>query len=168
MRAAVCPGFGAAMEIEALTLRAPFADEVQVRVRACAICHSDILHAEGAWGGPVPVVYGHEAAGIVEVVGAGVRGVSPGDAVAITMIRACGACHACKLGRPTQCQMPHDGRPSALSRADGSSVAQGFHTAAFAEAVVVHHSQIVALPADMPMEAARFWPVAGSRARGRC
>ncbi len=154
MRAAVCSGFDTALALEGLRLRAPLDDEVRVRVRACAICHSDIMHAEGAWGGPLPVVYGHEAAGIVEALGAQVRGLSVGDAVAITMIRFCGACHSCRLGRPTQCLRPHDARPSALSRADGSVVAQGFHTAAFAEAVVVHHSQVVAVPPDLPMEAA--------------
>ena len=166
MRAAVCAGFGGVMAIEALELRAPLADEVRVAVRACAICHSDIMHAEGAWGGPLPVVYGHEAAGVVEAVGESVRGFAPGDRVAITMIRACGQCHACKLGRPTQCQKPHDGRPSALTRADGSAVAQGFHTAAFAEAVVVHHSQVVGIPADIPMEAAALLACGGITGAG--
>ena len=78
MRAAVCRAFGAPLAIEDLVLDPPQAGEVRVDVAACAICHSDIHFAEGAWGGKLPAVYGHEAAGIVESVGAGVEAVRPG------------------------------------------------------------------------------------------
>ena len=59
--------------IETLELAAPGPGEVRVRVQAVAICHSDVSQADGAWGGELPVVYGHEAAGVVEEVGDGRR-----------------------------------------------------------------------------------------------
>ena len=59
MRAAVCRSFGAPLEIEELTLAAPEEAEVRVRIAACAICHSDIAFAQGAWGGVLPAVYGY-------------------------------------------------------------------------------------------------------------
>jgi S-(hydroxymethyl)glutathione dehydrogenase/alcohol dehydrogenase len=59
MRAAVCRAFGAPLEIEEVTIAPPGPGEVAVRVEACAICHSDIAYAAGAWGGPLPAVYGH-------------------------------------------------------------------------------------------------------------
>ena len=65
MKAAVCYEFGKPLVIEDLVLDPPQAGEVQVKVAACAICHSDIHYMEGAWGGTLPAVYGHEAAGLV-------------------------------------------------------------------------------------------------------
>src|SRR5215472_16385224 len=65
MRAAVCRSFGAPLGIEEARLRAPGPGEVVVRVAACGICHSDVAFIDGAWGGALPAVYGHEAAGVV-------------------------------------------------------------------------------------------------------
>ena len=61
MRAAVCRTFGEPLSIEELAIAAPEAGEVRVRLSACAICHSDIMFADGAWGGDLPAVFGHEA-----------------------------------------------------------------------------------------------------------
>jgi Zn-dependent alcohol dehydrogenase len=90
VKAAVCHEFGAPLRIEEIDLRPPVAREVSVRLAACAICHSDIAFMEGAWGGELPAVYGHEAAGVVEAVGPGVDGLAPGDHVVVTLIRSCG------------------------------------------------------------------------------
>jgi S-(hydroxymethyl)glutathione dehydrogenase / alcohol dehydrogenase len=153
IRAAVCIAFGAPLTIETLHLRAPGPGEVEVTLSACAICHSDISYAEGAWGGDLPVVYGHEASGHISAVGAGVGTVKPGDPVLVTLIRTCGHCAPCTGGHPTRCAAPPKVAP-VLSRADGSAVAQGLNCGAFAERVVVQQSQIAALPEGMPMEAA--------------
>jgi S-(hydroxymethyl)glutathione dehydrogenase / alcohol dehydrogenase len=153
IRAAVCTAFGAPLTIETLHLRAPRPGEVEVTLSACAICHSDISYAEGAWGGDLPVVYGHEASGHISAVGAGVGTVKPGDPVLVTLIRTCGHCAPCTGGHPTRCAAPPKVAP-VLSRADGSAVAQGLNCGAFAERVVVQQSQIAALPEGMPMEAA--------------
>ena len=97
VKAAVCRQFGAPMQIEDIKLKKPASGEVLVDVKACAICHSDISYAEGAWGGTLPAVYGHEAAGIVQAVGKGVTNVKPGDHVVVTLIRSCGECYYCLL-----------------------------------------------------------------------
>lgn len=95
IKAAVCRQFGAPLTIETVTLAAPEMGEVEVTLKACAICHSDISYIDGGWGGTLPAVYGHEAAGHVSAVGAGVRGVAVGDPVVVTLIRACGTCPSC-------------------------------------------------------------------------
>lgn len=154
MRAAVCRAFGAPLTIEELSLAPPGPGEVAVAVEACAVCHSDIAYAAGAWGGVLPAVYGHEAAGRVTAIGAGVRGFAEGDRVLVTLIRACGRCPACTGGAPTSCDHAWDAAPSPLRDAGGAAVAQGMKTAAFAEAVVVDASQLVALPEDLPADLA--------------
>jgi len=65
IKAAVCHAFGAPLQVEEVQLAAPAGTEVEVTLDAVAICHSDISYAEGAWGGSLPAVYGHEAAGRV-------------------------------------------------------------------------------------------------------
>ena len=78
MRAAVCRAFGEPLVIEDVRLAAPDLGEVRVRLAACAICQSDLHYLEGAWGGSLPAVFGHEAAGVVVEVGAKVEGVARG------------------------------------------------------------------------------------------
>lgn len=153
IKAAVCRAFGSAMEIETLDLRAPVGREVEVALGAVAICHSDILLAEGAWGGTLPAVYGHEAAGRVTALGPEAPGLSVGDKVLVTLVRSCGACAACAGGHPVAC----DGNtvaPSPLIDATGAPVVHGLDTAAFAERVVVDASQVALIPEAVPMDAA--------------
>ncbi|MBO0806763.1 MAG: alcohol dehydrogenase catalytic domain-containing protein [Actinobacteria bacterium] len=78
MRAAVCRFFGAPLRIEEAAIRPPGPGEVLVRIAACAVCHSDVAFIDGAWGGQLPAVYGHEAADIVEQAGADAGGLSAG------------------------------------------------------------------------------------------
>ena len=74
MKAAVCRVFGEPLVIEEIQIAAPGPGELRVTMAACAICQSDIHYLEGAWGGTLPTVYGHEAAGVVAEVGAGAEG----------------------------------------------------------------------------------------------
>ncbi|KRS19169.1 Zn-dependent alcohol dehydrogenase [Roseovarius indicus] len=154
IKAAVCHEFGKPLVIEDVRLRAPEMGEIEVTLDAVAICHSDISYAEGAWGGTLPAVYGHEAAGRVTSVGAGVNGLSEGDPVVVTLIRACGECASCGSGRPTGCDTPYDGDHGPLTTADGGVLHQAMACGAFAEKVVVHHSQVAKIPEDMAMDAA--------------
>jgi len=156
VKAAVCREFGAPLRIEDIDLAEPSTGEVKVKVAACAICHSDILFAEGAWGGELPAVYGHEAAGIVEQVGSGVRNVKPGDSVVVTLVRSCGQCSCCEQGYFGSCEtvFPLDENSPLRSSADQAKVAHGLRTGAFAEYVVVESSQVVAIPNDVPMDSA--------------
>jgi len=117
--------------------------------------YRDIHYAEGAWGGTLPAVYGHEAAGVIEEVGPGVEGFAVGDHVVVTLIRACGHCFHCDQAAPNLCEetLPLD-ETSRLHNGDGRSIGQGLKTGAFAEQAVVHHSQIVKIPESLPMESA--------------
>ena len=154
MRAAVCRSFGAPFTIEDIAIDPPGPGQIEVRVAACAVCHSDISAADGDWGGDLPVVYGHEAAGHVTATGPGVTGFAPGDAVLVTLIRACGTCPACAGGVPTSCDHAWEIPPSPLRETGGGRIVQGLRTAAFAETAVVDRSQCVKLPADMAPEEA--------------
>jgi Zn-dependent alcohol dehydrogenase len=155
MKAAVCHAHGKPLVVEDVVLAAPGAGEIEVRLAACAICHSDIHYMEGAWGGQVPAVYGHEASGVVERTGAGVSNVNVGDHVVVTLIRACGHCAACIQGDHVLCetQFPIDAK-GPLSFADGRLIKQALKCGAFAESVVVNASQAVAIPKDVPLAAA--------------
>ena len=154
IRAALCRAHGAPLTVEEVRLAPPRAGEVTVDVAAVAVCHSDISFMDGAWGGALPAVYGHEAAGRVSAVGAGVTGRAVGDPVIVTLIRACGTCPCCASGRPVLCAEAPDQRAHPLSLPDGAPVTQAMYAGAFAEAVTVHASQTAPVPEAMPMEAA--------------
>lgn len=149
IRAAVCREFGAPFTIEEITLRAPEGREVEVTLDACAICHSDITYADGAWGGTLPAVYGHEAAGKVTATGPGAADIAPGTPVIATLIRSCGSCPACAAGRPVACQAPRS-RVSPIADAGGAALAQPLQIAAFAERIVVDRSQIAPIDGSIP------------------
>lgn len=152
MLAAVCRATGQPLTLEEVVLRPPGPGEVQVAVQSVAICHSDIGYLDGIWASQRPAVYGHEAAGRITALGAGVVGLAPGDAVVVTMIRSCGQCRPCRTGKPFLCAAPHDRCDGRLSLPDGTPVEQGLSTAAFAEACVVHASQVARVPDDLPMD----------------
>ena len=92
LRAAVCHTFGEPLRIETVHLRAPGRGEVEVTLAACAICHSDISYIDGGWGGDLPAVYGHEAAGRITSVGP--------PRVSVICSKACGTCAATKTVSP--------------------------------------------------------------------
>ncbi len=154
-RAAVCRAFGAPLTIEMIEIADPGPGEVLIKTAACAICHSDISYIDGAWGGDLPAVYGHEAAGVVEAVGPGVTRLEPGDHVVATLIRNCGFCPACADGAPVFCEevFPLD-RQTPLHDASGKPLVHGLRTGAFAEHLVVDASQAVAIPKDVMLESA--------------
>ena len=154
-RAAVCRAFGAPLSIEDVELAEPGPGEIRVKIAACAICHSDIFYIDGAWGGDLPAIYGHEAAGVIESVGPGVRRLKAGDPVVATLIRSCGACPACSEGAPVFCEevFPLD-RQSPLRDRDGASIVHGMRIGAFAEHVVVDASQVAVIPRDIPLDSA--------------
>ncbi|MEM8629966.1 MAG: zinc-binding dehydrogenase [Pseudomonadota bacterium] len=152
VKAAVCREFGAPLSLEDVDLRGPEGREVEVTLGAVAICHSDISFMDGAWGGALPAVYGHEAAGTVTAVGSAAQGYAPGDAVIVTLIRACGHCASCGSGAPVLCLSPRkDTGPLSIG---GEAVAQGMDCGAFAEKVVVDQSQIAKVPDEMAADAA--------------
>ena len=155
MKAAVCRAFNEPLVIEELTLEAPQAGELVVDVKACAICHSDITYMDGGWGGALPALYGHEAAGVVSAVGPETPGVQVGDHVVVTLIRACGQCFYCSRGDRVMCEttLPLSTREP-IKDASGAPVAQMMNVGSFAEQVLVHHSQIAVMPKDVSFSVA--------------
>ena len=155
IEAAVCRTFNQPLVIEKIRLAPPGPGEVRVKIEATAICHSDIFYMEGAWGGELPAVYGHEAAGRITAIGPNVSAYKPGDRVLVTLIRSCGGCVPCQHGRPVLCEtsFPLD-KKSPLQDINDNPVTHGLRTAAFAQETTVDQSQLVLLPDDIKPEVA--------------
>ena len=103
--AAVLYEFGKPLVIEEVEVLPPAEGEVLVRMKAAGVCHSDLHVMRGDLPMPLPIILGHEGAGVVEAVGAGVRSVQPGDAVWPIWRSSCGRCDYCQRGRPALCDL---------------------------------------------------------------
>jgi S-(hydroxymethyl)glutathione dehydrogenase/alcohol dehydrogenase len=155
MKAAICYEYGQPLSVEDVSLDPPQRGEVQVRIEAVAVCHSDVHRIRGDWKGRLPIVMGHEAAGVVEITGEGVEAVRPGDRVAVSLLRSCGRCAQCLSGTPYLCEGSFAiGPESRLHNRDGVPLLHGLNTAAFAEATIVDQSQVVRIPDALPMDRA--------------
>ncbi|MDH6699925.1 MULTISPECIES: Zn-dependent alcohol dehydrogenase [Streptomyces] len=152
MRGVVWDGTRVAV-VDDLEVRDPGPGEVLVAVRAAGLCHSDLSVLDGTIPFPVPVVLGHEGAGVVEAVGAGVTHVAPGDHVALSTLANCGTCAECDRGRPTMCRRAI-GRPGRPFARGGRPVFQFAADSAFAERTVVKAVQAVRIPDDLPLTSA--------------
>ena len=152
VKAAVCREFGKPLVIEEIEMAAPQSGEVEVTLEACAVCHSDISYIEGGWGGDLPAVYGHEAAGKITAIGPDTLGYAIGDDVVVTLLHSCGHCPACAEGDAAYCD--NSARGSALSTPSGDPISRPMNCGAFAEKVTVHATQIAHIPADMPKTSA--------------
>jgi Zn-dependent alcohol dehydrogenase len=155
VKAAVCREFGAPLVIEEVTLGRPGPEDVHVRLSAVAICHSDITYIDGGWGGTLPAIFGHEAAGIVVECGEAVAEVNAGARVLVTLLRSCGSCFYCDQQQPSLCESRFAlDEKSPLTDQKGATISQGLKTAAFAEEVVVHRSQVIEIPTSIPFDSA--------------
>ena len=153
VKAAVCHTFGEPLVVEDVSLPAPGPNKIRVELAACAICHSDIAYAAGVWDGSLPAVYGHEASGRVAEIGENVDELSVGDHVVVTLIRSCGQCRYCRRGYEVACSATFpENQP--LRNSDGQPIYPAMQTGAFAEEVVVHQSQLVAIDKRIPLDAA--------------
>ncbi|MFI1889010.1 alcohol dehydrogenase catalytic domain-containing protein [Streptomyces jumonjinensis] len=136
-----------------LEIRDPGPGEVLVAIAAAGLCHSDLSVLDGTIPFPVPVVLGHEGAGVVEAVGPGVGHIVPGDHVALSTLANCGACADCDRGRPTMCRKAI-GRPGRPFRRGGEQLFQFAANSAFAERTIVRAVQAVRIPRDIPLSSA--------------
>jgi Zn-dependent alcohol dehydrogenase len=150
MTAAVFEGVGRPLAIEEIGIAAPRPGEVLVRVAHCGVCHSDLSVIDGSFPTPLPVVLGHEAAGVVEEIGEGVTTVTPGDHVVLTPMPNCGTCYFCSRGQPTLCAKYSSSLftstfPDGTSPIDrnGEMVFRGLATAAWAEYAVMAEVGVV-------------------------
>ncbi|MCX4609806.1 Zn-dependent alcohol dehydrogenase [Streptomyces mirabilis] len=139
--------------VDDLEIRDPGPGEVQVAISAAGLCHSDLSVVDGTIPFPVPVVLGHEGAGVVESVGAGVGHVRPGDHVALSTLANCGTCAECDRGRPTMCRKAI-GMPRQPFTRGGRPLYQFASNSAFAERTLVKAVQAVRIPKDIPLPSA--------------
>lgn len=156
MRAAVLTGINQPLEILDLEQEGPKAGEARVTVKAAGVCMSDWHIINGDWPLPLPMVLGHEAAGIVAETGPGVTNVRRGDHVIFSFRPHCGQCRYCASGRTVLC-IGHDDTPrwlmndgSARLRLNGEPVNQMARIGTFAEEVVCPAEQLVKVRDDLP------------------
>ena len=142
--------------VEELRLDPPEAGEVQVRVEACGVCHTDLHVVEtGGWGMTFPILLGHEGAGVVEEIGAGVTSVAPGDRVVVAWRAPCGdSCRSCRRGDPRRCSNNLRARRRLHRAADGALLNAVLRCGCFADRVIVHEACAVKLPEALPVEQA--------------
>ncbi len=157
MKAAVFREVNVPMEIEEIQVSKPGPREVLIRTSAAGICHSDMHFFNGTYPGKVPMVLGHESAGVVEEVGSDVHYVKPGDHVITCLSVFCGHCEQCLTGHLSLCQEPETNRSKEeeprLSK-ESHSLTQFAQLGSFAEQMLVHEHAIVKIREDMPMDRA--------------
>jgi NDMA-dependent alcohol dehydrogenase len=102
-KAVLCREHNKPVVVEQISIDAPKRGEVTVKLGACGVCHSDLSAINGTIALPLPLVLGHEGAGVVEELGEGVTDLAPGDHVIFSFIYMCGKCRFCVAGRPVLC-----------------------------------------------------------------
>ncbi len=172
IRAAVLSAMGAErpyakskpLAIEVVELDPPGPGEVLVKIAAAGLCHSDLSVIDGNRPRPMPMALGHEAAGVVEELGAGVDDLKPGDHVVMVFVPSCGHCLPCAEGRPALCE------PGAVANTAGTllSGAKRLHrnghdvnhhlgVSAFAEYATVSRRSLVKIDPELPLDEAALF-----------
>jgi S-(hydroxymethyl)glutathione dehydrogenase/alcohol dehydrogenase len=158
MKAAVMRANNAPLELEEVRIDDPGPGEVLLKTAASGICHSDLHVIEGGLPVPPPCILGHEPAGIVEAVGAGVSDFAPGDHVIGCLTSFCGVCKFCTGGRPYLCPTQFAGRPEGakprLSDSSGAPLPQFANLSSFAEKMLCPERSLVKIRDDMPLDRA--------------
>jgi S-(hydroxymethyl)glutathione dehydrogenase / alcohol dehydrogenase len=155
VRAAVLYEFDAPLVVDEVELDPPRTGEVLVRMAASGVCHSDLHVKQGIHPTELPVVLGHEGAGVVEEVGAGVGDLAPGDHVLLTWLPYCGRCRYCARGTPNRCENVAwydatlaDG--TCRFHRDGVRI-HHYNTSSFAERSVVPAQTAIKVDPDLPL-----------------
>src|ERR1700745_1544745 len=161
-RAAVLHAAQTPMSIETVKAAELKSNDVLVRIRAAGLCHTDLEVIEGSLRYPLPIVLGHEAAGVVEQAGPAARGVKVGDHVVLSWNPHCGHCFYCDRDAPILCErylgegakaLPFDGE-SRLSLSDGRMLQQLMFLGSFGEYCVVADQQAIPVPKEVPFDRA--------------
>jgi Zn-dependent alcohol dehydrogenase len=159
MRAAILYHTNTALRVEEVTIDDPWEREIMVKLVATGICHSDLLPIKGEVPSPLPIVLGHEGAGIVERVGPGVTTVRPGDHVVLPVIFTCGKCRYCVEGQPALCAEVLPAHLMGTLPGGGKRLHKGdqdlhlfYSQGSFAEYVVVHERTAVKVPKDARLD----------------
>ncbi|TNM68005.1 S-(hydroxymethyl)mycothiol dehydrogenase [Streptomyces sp. NP160] len=144
---------GAPVELVDIVVPDPGPFEAVVDVQACGVCHTDLHYREGGISDDYPFLLGHEAAGVVSAVGEAVTDVAVGDYVVLNWRAVCGACRACRRGRPWYCFNTHNAEQK-MTLADGTPLSPALGIGAFAEKTLVHAGQCTKVDPALPATAA--------------
>ena len=149
------------LRVERIALKALKPDDVLVRIRATSLCHTDLEVCSGQLKFPLPIVLGHEAAGVVEDVGREVRSVSRGDSVMLSWNPRCGTCFYCEREQPILCERYLRLGPEAVCfdgttrfSLNGSDLHHLMYLGTFSEFAVVSEQCAVPMPEQMPFDRA--------------
>jgi S-(hydroxymethyl)glutathione dehydrogenase/alcohol dehydrogenase len=145
--------------VEDVELMEPGPYEVLVKWAANGVCHSDLHVITGDYPHPLPVVLGHEAAGVVQKTGAGVETVKPGDHVCSSYIPSCGKCWYCIGGQPTMCALRDKPRwfmldGTARLRKNGKDLHHFLTVAGYATHAVLPETSVIPIRKDAPLDVA--------------
>jgi S-(hydroxymethyl)glutathione dehydrogenase/alcohol dehydrogenase len=159
MKAAICHERNQQVRVEDVTLDPPRRDEVRVRLAAAGVCHSDLSAVQGIIPSKLPLVLGHEGAGVIDAAGEGVTHLAPGDKVVLSWVTPCGRCYFCRIGEPQLCEVGEkinntNLMPDGSSRVhqDGRDLFVFSALGTMAEYAVVPANAAVKLPADAPLD----------------
>ena len=158
MKAAILREINRPLLVTDVDIDPPRQGEVMVRMVAGGVCHSDLHAIHGDLAAPLPVVPGHEGAGIVEKVGPGVRSVVPGDHVLLLWRASCGKCYFCSRGRPALCDLGSRirwsgklGDGTARFHWQGQEVNHFGGVSSFAEYSVLVEEAVIKIPNDISL-----------------
>src|SRR3954453_19438318 len=140
VRGVIARDKGKSVEVVDVQVPDPGPGEARVDVQACGVCHTDLHYREGGINDEFPFLLGHEAAGVVEAVGAGVTAVAPGDFVILNWRAVCGDCRACRRGEPWYCFSTHNAQQK-MTLSDGTALSPALGIGAFLEKTVVAAGQ---------------------------
>lgn len=159
-QAVLCRELNRPVVVEDIEVDPPKRGEVRVKVGACGVCHSDLSAVNGTIALPLPLVLGHEAAGVVEAVGEDVEGIAPGDHVVFSFIYMCGRCRFCVAGRPVLCleqgralTTPLEGTPRVRDAA-GKPLNVFSGLGAMAQYATVSAENVIRIDPKIPLECA--------------
>src|SRR4249919_3985528 len=153
VRGVIAPGKNEPVRVETIVIPDPGPGEAVVRIQACGVCHTDLHYREGAISDEFPFLLGHEAAGVVDAVGADVTDIQAGDYVILNWRAVCGRCRACLRGRPWYCFNTHNAAQP-MTLADGRALSAALGIGAFAEKTLVHAGQCTRVDPRVPPQVA--------------
>jgi len=136
------------LDLEEIEVDPPGRDEVLVRLEATGVCHSDLHVLQTSWAHALPVLLGHEGAGVVEAVGEGVTHVASGDRVVLGWRSPCGECRWCLRGDPRRCRTP-PGAQQRLRLRDGRALTQMLQMGTFATRTIVHAAAAIPVAREL-------------------
>jgi S-(hydroxymethyl)mycothiol dehydrogenase len=153
VRGVIARAPGEPVSIETIVVPDPGPGEALVKIQACGVCHTDLHYREGGINDEFPFLLGHEAAGRVEAVGAGVTEVTPGDFVILNWRAVCGSCRACERGQPQYCFSTRNAQQK-MTLADGTELSPALGIGAFCDKTLVAAGQCTKVDPAAPATAA--------------